>query len=221
MQKKEKFRTYENVFDESTLRTLFKLSSKGYFEELESPISVGKEANVFSAKTKDKEKVVVKIYRVNSADFHKMYNYIAADPRFKGLMKKRRKIIYAWAQREYSNLLLVREAEVAAPKPIAFSNNVLIMEYIGKKQPAPKLKNKKPKDIKKFYKEIEENMKKLEKKGLIHGDLSEYNILNDNDHPVFIDFSHGIKDNYPNAEELKERDRRTIQNYARRNGISI
>jgi serine/threonine-protein kinase RIO1 len=32
---KEKFKTYEGVFDNFTLRNLFELSSKGYFEELE------------------------------------------------------------------------------------------------------------------------------------------------------------------------------------------
>ena len=46
---REKFKTYKSVFDEKTLRVLFKLESEGYFEELKSPISVGKEANVFSA----------------------------------------------------------------------------------------------------------------------------------------------------------------------------
>ena len=49
---REKWKTYENVFDQFTLRTLFKLSSQGHFDELKSPISIGKEANVFTAETK-------------------------------------------------------------------------------------------------------------------------------------------------------------------------
>src|SRR3989338_7397200 len=97
---KERFRTQENVFDEATLRVLFKLSGQGYFDELQSPISIGKESNIFSAKKGD-DYVIVKIYRVNACDFKRMYNYIAGDPRFHGIQKQRRKIIGTWAKREY------------------------------------------------------------------------------------------------------------------------
>ena len=67
-QAQEKFKTYENVFDQATLRTLFKLSSQGYFDELKSPISVGKESNVFTA-IKGEDYLIVKIYRINACDF--------------------------------------------------------------------------------------------------------------------------------------------------------
>jgi len=46
---REKFKVYKNVFDNFTELTLFKLASQGHFEELKSPIFVGKESNVFTA----------------------------------------------------------------------------------------------------------------------------------------------------------------------------
>ncbi|MBU0461079.1 MAG: serine protein kinase RIO, partial [Nanoarchaeota archaeon] len=61
---REKFKTYGNVFDQFTIRNLFELSSKGYFEEMKSPISIGKEANIFSAEKQDGTKIIVKIYRL-------------------------------------------------------------------------------------------------------------------------------------------------------------
>ena len=67
MQKQEKFKTYKAVFDDKTLQALFKLESEGYFEELRSPVSIGKESNVFSAIKKDGTYVIVKIYRINNA----------------------------------------------------------------------------------------------------------------------------------------------------------
>ncbi|PIN69194.1 serine protein kinase RIO, partial [Candidatus Woesearchaeota archaeon CG11_big_fil_rev_8_21_14_0_20_43_8] len=74
---KEKFKTYGDVFDNFTNRVLFKLMSQEHFEEdTLSPISIGKEANVFSAKTKDGEFVVVKIYRLETCDFTRMFEYI-------------------------------------------------------------------------------------------------------------------------------------------------
>ena len=96
---KEEWKVYENVFDNYTYRNLFKLQSKGYFESLLSPISVGKEANVFSAITKDQKLVIVKIYRLQTCNFNKMYDYIKLDPRYEHLKKQRRKIIFAWTQR--------------------------------------------------------------------------------------------------------------------------
>ena len=88
---REKFKTQHNVFDEFTNRTIFKLISEGYFEGLESPISIGKEANIFSAKRKDKSRVMVKIYRLEACDFNRMYDYIKEDPRYIDLKGKKRK----------------------------------------------------------------------------------------------------------------------------------
>src|SRR3989344_6434433 len=117
MQSKEKFKTYGNVFDEKTLRTLFKLEGEGYFEEIKSPISIGKESNVFTAIKKDGSYCIIKIYRVNSADFKKMYKYIVSDSRFEGLNNNRRKVIFAWAQREYRNLMIANQAGADVPLP--------------------------------------------------------------------------------------------------------
>ena len=74
---KEKFKTYGNVFDQFTMRNIFKLASQGHFEDIMSPISIGKEANIFSAIKKDKTKVILKIYRLENCDFNIMYSYHA------------------------------------------------------------------------------------------------------------------------------------------------
>ena len=56
----ERFRTDKGVFDAFTNKNLYELKKRGYFDELESPIFVGKESNVFSAK-RGKKKVIIKI----------------------------------------------------------------------------------------------------------------------------------------------------------------
>ena len=218
---KEKWKVYKNVFDEFTLRTLFKLSTQGHYKDLESPICIGKEANVFTAKTEAGDRVIVKIYRLESCDFNKMYDYIKYDPRYQHLRKQRRKIIFAWTQREYRNLLKAREAGVKVPKPIAFLNNVLIEEFVGNNQPAQKLKDLEPKDKKKFAKETVSNMKKLFKAKLVHGDLSEFNILNHNNQPVFIDFSQCSPIKSPLAKELLDRDIKNIVRFFNKKGLKL
>ena len=152
---REKFKTEHGVFDQFTSRVLFKLSSENYFEGLVSPISIGKESNVFSAIKKDKSLVAVKIYRLENCDFNRMFDYIKSDPRFMGLLKKRRQVIFAWAQREFRNLHLAREANVKVPTPLAFKYNVLVEEFIGDDDgPAPRLVNMPPKDPEAFFQKI-------------------------------------------------------------------
>lgn len=218
---KEEFKTMHDVFDEFTNRTLYKLITQGHFEGLESPISIGKESNIFSAIKKEGTRVIVKVYRLETCDFNRMYDYIKNDSRFINLKKGKRKIIFSWVQREYRNILKAREANVSVPTPFTFSNNVLVLEFIGKDgMIAPKLKDAVPKNPKEFFDKIIMNMKKLHKAGLVHADLSAFNILNHNERPVFIDFSQGTTLESPRALEYLERDIRNVCNFFKKIGLN-
>jgi RIO kinase 1 len=212
---REIWKVYGNVFSKHSIDLLFQMSSQGYFEDLESTISVGKEANIFTALTKSDKRIIVKIYRLENCNFSKMYEYLNQDPRYTSLNKKTRLIIFAWTQREYRNLMLAREV-IKVPNPIAFKDNILLMEFIGDNDPAPELKNLPPKNPKKFYGKVLINMHKLFKVGLIHGDLSPFNILNHNEEPVFIDFSQSTMTTANNAKELIMRDVKNIAIYFRK-----
>lgn len=218
----EKFKTMHTVFDEFTNRTLFKLISEGYIEGLESPISMGKEANIFSAKRKDGSRVIAKIYRLENCDFNRMYDYIKEDPRYGDIKGKKRKIIFAWVQREYRNLLISREANVSVPTPLTFKNNVLVLEFIGQgDKVASKLGIEPPKDPKAFFNKTIKNIKKLYKAGLIHADLSQFNILNNDETPVLIDFSQATVLENSRAEEFLKRDVRNVCNFFKKLGLRI
>jgi len=217
---KEKFKTFHAVFDDFTNRNIFRLISQGHFDGLVGPVSIGKEANIFLAK-KGAKKIIVKIYRLENCDFNKMYDYIKEDPRYINLKGKRRKIIFSWAQREFRNLLKAREANVKVPKPITFLSNIIVMEYIGKKEIAPKLKDGYPKNPKKFADDIILNMKRLHKAGLVHADLSSFNILNFNEKPVFIDFSQCTLLKTSRAREYLERDITNIVNFFKKVKVDL
>jgi RIO kinase 1 len=220
---REKFKTYGNVFDQFTLRNLFKLSSQGHFEELESPISIGKEANIFSAKRKDGSRVIVKIYRLETCDFNRMYDYLKYDARYISTKAKKREIIFTWTKREFRNLLKAREAGVRVPLPITCLYNILLLEFIGDEgefpNTAPKLKDAPPEKPQEFLDKIIDYMKKMHKKGLVHGDLSEFNILNFHEKPVIIDMSQGTVTESQNAQELLTRDIRNVCRYFKKQGI--
>ena len=214
----ERFRTDKGVFDEFTKRNLFELQSRSFYDEIVGPLFVGKESNVFIAK-KGSKKVIIKIYRVQNADFKRMFEYIKQDDHYCTLRNKRREIIFAWTQREYKNLLRADKGKVTVPKAIAVKNNVLIEEFIGDDEPAPPLKDAYPEEPQTFFDELIEEMRKLYKIGLVHGDLSSFNILNRDGNPVLIDFSQTTLVKTPNSEELLVRDIKNVLHFFKKLGI--
>jgi RIO kinase 1 len=209
---REKFKTYNNVFDQFTLRNLFKLASEGFFEDMKSAIALGKEANIFTAEKEDGSLVIVKIYRLEGCNFNKMFSYIRQDPRYETLSSKKREIIFAWTQREFRNLLKARES-IRVPTPYKVKDNIIVMEMIGKVIAAPELKNALPKNPKKFFDKLVDDIRALYEEGLVHGDLSHFNILNSDEEPVMIDFSQATLTRNPESEELLERDIRNIVSF--------
>jgi RIO kinase 1 len=88
-----------------------------------------------------------------------------------------------------------------------------VLEHIGRAEPAPKLKDHYPEDPETFFRKLKLYMRRMWRAGLVHGDLSEFNILNNNDQPVFIDFSQGTVASSPNAKELLMRDCKNMSRF--------
>ncbi len=107
----------DEVFDKRNLMRLYKMFSDGVIERLDFPIATGKEGNVFRATTPKGGFVAVKIYRTTTATFKDMAKYVQGDPRFKGISNNRKRLILAWAAKEYSNLRRLTDAGVRVPKP--------------------------------------------------------------------------------------------------------
>ena len=137
---REEWKTFADVFDSFTEKQIWSLISKKVIDGLVGQVSIGKEANIFTAE-KDGKTVIVKIYRLSTCDFNRMYSFIRTDPRFPELNRQRRKVVFAWAKREYRNLLKTREAGVRVPTAIAHLSNVLVMEFIGDDDAAQKIKH--------------------------------------------------------------------------------
>lgn len=214
----------ESVFDERTVFNLSKLLVNGPINKIEGIISAGKEANIYLAYDKTGLEIAVKIYKIDSNTSKWMYNYIIGDPRFKKIPHNPSKIIFLWASKEYKNLKRAFREGLSVPEPIYVKNNILIMEYIGfQSTPAPKLKDiKKLKDPIGLLNQIFDFIKKLyQKANLVHGDLSEFNILYHNHKAVFIDISQAVDIRHPKAEVYLVRDIKNISNYFQRFGVDI
>jgi len=213
-------KVYGDVFDRRTIRNLNSLRSKGYYDNIRGILSSGKESAVFLAE-KEGKPLAAKVYMIEKLSFDKIWDYVHGDPRFFHVKKSFPNIMYAWCEKEFSNLVKARKAGVPCPKPIKFSKNVLLMEFIGKGWNASqRAKDEPPSLPNTWYKSMLSSIKKLYKKeGLIHGDLSEYNVLNHEDNPVMIDFSQGVLSEHPLSEKFLERDVRNVNAWFSKLGV--
>jgi len=212
----------ESVFDERTIFNLNKILANGPLKRVEGVISAGKEANVYLAYDANGRELAIKIYKIDSNTSRWMRNYIVGDPRFNKIPHNVSKVIFLWASKEYKNLKRAYKVGLSVPEPIFIRNNILIMEYIGFESiPAPLLKDiRKPKDPLNLFSEILIFIKQLYKKAkLVHGDLSEFNILYHNQKPVIIDISQGVSIQHPKAEVYLARDIKNIFNFFTKLGI--
>ncbi|EHR77481.1 hypothetical protein OCC_00150 [Thermococcus litoralis DSM 5473] len=221
----ELYKVFSEVFDRTTVNTLSYFHRKGNIEKLLGVISTGKEANVFRGIDVDGNPIAVKIYRTYTTEFRRIWEYLAADPRIGYLPKDIRKLVFVWTRREFKNLQRAMKYAVRAPEPIAFSNNVLIMEFIGDEYPAPRLKDVEKELTKKEFEELYnfamDSIEKLWKRGdMVHGDLSEYNILIW-DKPVIIDWSQATVKRNRMALSLLYRDLRNVINYFAKKGVAV
>ncbi|WP_048148542.1 serine protein kinase RIO [Palaeococcus ferrophilus] len=219
----ELYKVFSEVFDKTTLGSLEYLKKRKHFERFLGVISTGKEANVFVGE--GEEKVAIKIYRTYTTEFRRLWEYLAGDPRVGYLPKDIRKLVFIWTRREFKNLQRAMKYAVRAPEPYAFRNNVLVMEFIGDENPAPRLKDVErsleKSDFEDIYAFLMSSIEKLWKRGeMVHGDLSEYNVLIW-DTPVIIDWSQATVRRNRMSAELLMRDLRNVSNYFARKGLDV
>ncbi|MCX8153672.1 MAG: serine protein kinase RIO [Candidatus Bathyarchaeota archaeon] len=215
---------FEEVFDQATLMVIYDFLNNGILYELHGVVNAGKEARVYWGKDKDGNDLAVKIYLTTAAEFRKgRLKYIEGDHRFKNVKRDTRSLVFAWAQKEFKNLEQAYNAKVRVPKPIAVKDNVLVMEFIGKGGVnAPSLKEHPPSNAEKVYKLLLTYLHRLYcKADLVHGDLSEYNIMLWKGKPVIIDMAQAVPTSHPMAQFFLNRDIENINRFFVRLGVEV
>ena len=216
---KEELKVFSKVLDNLTIKALVELRNREVIFGLVGILKEGKESVIFLGKDFKGNKLAIKIYRIYHLDFKSLRNLLAADSRYQRIRRDIRNVVFAWCNREYRNLKIAYEkAKVSCPKPIASYQNILVMEFLGKDDvPFPQLADLKldHETAKLLYQKVIDNLKKLREKKLVHGDLSEYNILVDLEklNIYFIDFSHSVREDSPIYEELWKRDIENINRF--------
>jgi RIO kinase 1 len=129
-----------------------------------------------------------------------------------------------WLATEFDALCRLSSAGVPVPYPVQKLGNEVMLELIGTaEQAAPRLVHAglDPAGLREAWKQLVEAMHTMTRCGVVHGDLSPYNILWDTDHVVIIDFPQSVDPiAHPEGTSLLERDVTNVSGWFGRRGVS-
>jgi RIO kinase 1 len=150
-----------------------------------------------------------------------MLSYVEGDPRFNAekARHKKREFVQLWARKEFANLRACFEAGVSVPEPIAFRENVVLMEFVGVKGvPCALLEDVVLQEPKKVFEHLLDAVKNMYSAGIVHADLSSFNVLikPETEKPVLIDFGQGVSVEHPRAQEFLDKDVNNVLKYFER-----
>jgi RIO kinase 1 len=219
------FKVVDSTLSPRTYVLLEEIASKLNIDYYLGAISSGKEAKVYPAKTVDGKYYAVKIYYIStSASKRAIQKYTFGDKRFEDIkVTNTRQLIITWARKEFKNLSIMYESGVNVPKPILVEENILVMDFIGENgNRAPLLKELSEDEITKdLYDEVISQLEIMANKAkLVHGDLSEYNIMVW-DKVYIIDVSQAISIESENAIDLLIRDIENVNRFFSSKGIEV
>lgn len=188
-----------------TPKRLEPLLEDGLIDEVLRPLMSGKEASVYVVRC-GSELRCAKVYKeANKRGFRqaaeyqegrKVRNSRDARAMAKGSKYGRREREDAWQNAEVAALFHLANAGVRVPKPYDFLDGVLLMELVsdGEGDAAPRLNDVDltPEDAREFHAFMIGEIVKMLCAGLVHGDLSEFNVLLDPYGPVIIDLPQAV-----------------------------
>ncbi len=203
------------------------LVRNGMVDEVVSRLMSGKEADVYVVQSKG-ELCCAKVYKdVRMRSFSQMAQYQEGrkgrNSRQARAMQKntrygRKETEDAWKNAEVDALRTVAEAGVRVPVVYDYADGILLMELVkgADGNPAPRLNDIRltGEKAREYHHEMIKNIVVMLCAGIIHGDLSEYNVLVDQAALVIIDLPQAInasKNN--NARSMLERDVANITAY--------
>ena len=154
--------------------------SAGLATEVAGLISAGKEASVYLGRYRGAP-LAIKAYRLYRTS-HRGGRPIKPDS-------------MGWrAAREFELLRQAWKAGVRVPAPARRVENMFSMRYVGDADgPAPRLQDVRLDDPRGFLSEVLGLVEALARAGVVHGDLSAFNVLVHGGDPWLIDFSEAVR----------------------------
>jgi RIO kinase 1 len=186
-------------------KSLQPLIDDGMVDTVVRRLKSGKEASVFIVACGD-ELRCAKVYKeADNRGFHKLAQYQegrktrnSRDARAMGKRGRHGRGVQEaeWKNAEVDALFKLANVGVRVPKPYLVHEGVLLMELVRDAQgdPAPRVNDVAvtPEQARAWHSFMIKQIVRMLCAGLIHGDLSEFNILLDVDGPVIIDLPQAV-----------------------------
>jgi len=203
------------------------LFEDGLIDSVVRQLMSGKEAMVFVVRSGDETRCA-KVYKeankrafrqaVDYTENRKTKNTRKARAMAKGTRFGRKSQEAAWQSAEVDALYRLAAAGVRVPKPYNFHEGVLLMELVADEfgEAAPRLNDLDftPELARAHHQSLIREVVRMLCAGVIHGDLSEFNILVGADGPVIIDLPQAVDAAGNNhAARMLERDVANLRNY--------
>jgi RIO kinase 1 len=203
------------------------LIDDGLIDAVEQQLMSGKEAQVYAVRCGD-ETCCAKVFKeAHKRSFKQAVQYQEGrkernSRRARAMAKKTRygqqQQEQAWLTAEVDALYRLASAGVRVPQPRGFVDGVLLMEMItdADGDVAPRLDDVTltPEIARAYYQQVLQDVVRMLCAGLIHGDLSEFNVLVDANGPVIIDLPQAVDAAGNNgAEAMLERDINNMRGY--------
>jgi RIO kinase 1 len=184
-----------------TPEALLALIDEGVVDEVLRPLMSGKEAQVYLVRASG-ELRVAKVYKdAQQRSFKQRSDYTegravrnSRDRRAIGKRTRygREQDEAAWRSAEVDMIYRLSAAGVRVPTPYHFIEGVLVMELVidADGNPAPRLGDLEldPASAIQLFERVMAEVVRMLAAGVIHGDLSDFNVLVGSDGPVIIDF---------------------------------
>jgi len=181
------------------------LLDEGLIDSVQRQLMSGKEAMVFVVRSGG-ETVCAKVYKeANNRSFRQAVDYTEnrktknsrqARAMAKGTKFGRQAMEAAWQSAEVDALYRLAAAGVRVPRPINFHEGVLLMELVcdANGDAAPRLNDMafSPDEARTHHATLIREVVRMLAAGVVHGDLSEFNILVGADGPVIIDLPQAV-----------------------------
>lgn len=208
-------------------KRLISLIDEGMIDTVVRQLMSGKEAMVFVVRCGDETRCA-KVYKeANQRSFRQAVDYTenrrvkntrAARAMAKGTRFGREVMEAAWQSAEVDALYRLAAAGVRVPKPFSFLDGVLLMELVADAHgaAAPRLNDLvfAPNDALMHHATLIREVVRMLGAGIVHGDLSEFNILLAADGPVIIDLPQAVDAAGNNhAKRMLLRDVENLRNF--------
>jgi len=197
---------YTLTFQALDILALHTFVRRGTISELGPKLGVGKESEVYDAVTPAGKRVVVKFHREGARAFRtlKRHRSFAMEmPRKKWLLKAR-----LIGQREYKALDELYRLGALVPQPVDYNRHAVVQEYIEGAELHVVERHGLPDPLGTLNLILDTLALAYQKAGIVHGDLSEYNIVVtlEDGVPYIIDWPQYVYKEDPTADELLRRD---------------